>query len=98
MSAMNTTDEVLEVISQVLIRCVVMGVVVLLFWWGALELMGDFVYRAHARIAPMTREQFALIHYVGLLSMKATVSILFFFPFVAIRLVLKKRAKGLSSS
>ena len=34
---MKTVDEVLEVTSQVLIRCTVMGVIVLLIWWGALE-------------------------------------------------------------
>ena len=37
----NNIDETLEVISQVLIRCVVIGVLVLLFWSGALALMGD---------------------------------------------------------
>jgi hypothetical protein len=84
-------DEVLDVVAMVLIRCTVMGVIVLLIWWGALALMGDVVYRAHAALHPITREQFDVIHYVGILGTKAAVSLLFFFPYIAIRLVLKKR-------
>lgn len=94
---MKTVDELLEVTSQILIRCTVMGVVVLLIWWGALELFGDLVYSVHSKIAPMTRQQFDIIHYVGLLMSKAAVSLLFFFPFIAIRLVIKKRRQQSSN-
>lgn len=91
MSQTNQIDEVLDVVSQVLIRCVVMGVAVLFFWWGALELMGDWAYRVHSTVAPMTRAQFELIHYVGMLCTKAGVSLLFFFPYLSIRWVLRRR-------
>ncbi len=93
MSNMNNIDETLEVISQVLIRCVVIGVLVLLFWWGALALLGDLAYSVHSKIVPMTRGQFDIIQYTGMLATKAVVSLLFFFPYIAIRLVIKKRAK-----
>jgi hypothetical protein len=89
----NNADEMLEVISQVLIRCVVIGVVVLLFWWGGLALMGDLVYGVHSKLTPMARQHFNVIHYAGMLTTKAAVSLLFFFPYIAIRLVVKKRAK-----
>ena len=88
---MKNTNEALEVVGQVLIRCVVMGVAVLLFWWGALALMGDLVYSIHSGFVPMTREQFDVIHYVGMLMTKAAVSVLFLFPYIAIRLVIRKR-------
>ena len=94
---MKTVDEVLEVTSQVLIRCTVMGVIVLLIWWGALELFGDLAYGVHSRIAPMTRQQFDIIHYVGILTTKAGVSLLFLFPFLAIRLVIRKRKRQSSN-
>jgi len=93
MSDMSNTNETLEVASQVLIRCVVMGVVVLFFWWGALALMGDFVYGVHSKLFPMSREQFTVIHYAGMLTTKAAVSLLFLFPYIAIRLVIRKRTK-----
>jgi len=87
------TDEVLEVIGQVLIRCTIMGIAVLFIWWGALALMGDLAYRVHSALAPMTRAQFEIIHYVGMLGTKAAVSLLFFFPYIAIRLVLRRRCR-----
>ena len=91
MSNAGIVDEVLEVTAQILIRCTVMGVLVLLLWWGALELAGDFAYSVHANIAPMSRQQFDIIHYGGMLMTKAAVSLLFFFPYIAIRLVVRKR-------
>lgn len=39
-NAQNVVDDALEAVQQVLIRCTVMGVIVLLIWWGALELAG----------------------------------------------------------
>ena len=97
MGTMNTVDEVLEVAAQILVRCTVMGVVVLLFWWGVLQCAGELAYNAHAQLAPMTQEQFQTIHYVGMLTMKGAVALLFFFPYVAIRMVIKKRKKQSSS-
>ncbi len=93
MSHANGIDEVLEVTSKVMIRCAIMGVLVLLIWWGALELFGDLAYSVHHRIAPMSRQQFDIIHYVGILSTKAAVSLLFLFPYIAIKLVIRKRKK-----
>jgi len=93
MSNTDTVDEAIEVIAHVLVRCTVMGVIVLLIWWGALELFGDLAYSVHAKIAPMSRQQFDIIHYVGILMTKAAVSLLFFFPYIAIRLVIKKRKR-----
>ena len=97
MNNSSTIDEVLEVIAQILIRCTVVGIIVLLIWWGALELAGDLAYSIHAKVAPMSRQQFDIIHYVGMLSTKTAVSLLFFFPYIAIRLVIKKRKRQSSN-
>jgi len=94
---LKTIDEVLEVISQILVGCTVMGICALLIWWGALGLLGDFAYSIHSRMAPMTRQEFDLIHYIGMLMTKAGVSLLFFFPYVAVRLVIRKRRKQSSN-
>ncbi len=89
----SNVNEMLEVISQVLIRCVVMGVIVLLCWWGALELFGNLAYSVHSKLIPMSRQHFNIIQYAGMLTTKAAVSLLFFLPYIAIRLVIKKRTK-----
>ena len=87
----SNIDEILEVVGQVLVMCVVMGVIVLLIWWGALALMGDFTYSIHTKLTPMTKQTFNVIHYAGMQTTKAVVSLLFLFPYIAIRLVIKKR-------
>jgi hypothetical protein len=88
---MCSTNEKLDVLSQVLIRCVGMGVAVLLIWWAGLAFMGDRVYEMHSKLTSLSRQQFDVIHYAGMLATKAVVSLLFLFPYIAIRLVLKKR-------
>jgi hypothetical protein len=102
MSNLNNTNEMLGVIGQVLIRCFVMGIFVLLFWLGALALGGDLAYSVHAKIVPISREQFYVIHYreqfyvihyAGGLMTKAAVFFLFLFPYIAIRLVIRKRKR-----
>lgn len=97
MSNMSNIDETLEVINQVLIRCVVIGILVLLLWWGALGFMGDLTYSIHSKLTPVSRSHFNAIHYAGMLTTKAGVSLLFFFPYIAIRLVIKKRGKEIST-
>jgi hypothetical protein len=54
-------------------------------------LAGDLAYSVHAKIVPISREQFYVINYAGGLMTKATVFALFLFPYIAIRLVIKKR-------
>lgn len=93
MCSSNSVNDVLAVVSQVLIRCFVMGLAVLLFWWGALAVMGDLAYSVHSTLIPMSRQQFTIIHYAAMLTTKAAVSVLFLFPYVAIRLVLRKRSR-----
>ena len=93
MSKLNNTDEMLGVIGQVLIRCFVMGLLVLLFWLGALAFAGDLAYSIHAKIVPISREQFYVIHYAGGPMTKAMVFFLFLFPYIAIRLVIRKRKR-----
>jgi len=91
---MQREIEVLELISQILLRCIVMGIIVLLFWWGVLAAFGDWAYEAHSGFIPITREQFNAIHYAGILLTKSALGFLFVIPYVAIRLVIKKRAAG----
>jgi hypothetical protein len=40
----NSANEMLEIIGQVLIRCFIMGALVLFFWWGAMALTGDLAF------------------------------------------------------
>ena len=92
MSDSNTIDELLAKLAQVLIRCFVLGLVTLLLWGCAMMLAGDLAYNIHVKFVPITRQQFDVIHYTGMLMFKAAVFVLFFFPYIGIRLVLRKQS------
>ena len=94
MNEHNHTSDWLEALSQILIRCAIMGAILLLFWWGILQLAGDWVYDVHSRFFPMPRQQFEVLHYAGMMTTKAAVGLFFLIPYIAIRLVMKKRAAG----
>jgi len=93
MSDANNMNEILEVIAQVLIRCFVIGVLVLFFWLGALMLAGDLTFNVQSGIIPITQQQFNVINYAGMLTLKALIFILFLLPYISIRLVITKRSK-----
>jgi len=94
MSNSSNTNKMLEVTGHVLIRCFVMGFIVLVFWFGALSLAGELAYTVHSKIVlPISREQFYFIHYAGMLMTKAAISIMFLFPYIAIRLVTSEKRK-----
>ena len=92
--------ETLEVIGQVLIRCFVMGIIVLLFWAGAVLFAGDLVYSVHSKLLNLavSRPQFDVIHYGGMTLTKLVVFVLFLFPYIGIRLVINRQeAEGKSN-
>ncbi len=92
---MQITDETLETVSQILLRCSIIGFILLLYWWGWLEFGRDLAYSMHNRIAPsISREQFDMIHYIGMILTKLWVVLLFLIPYLATRLVIRRRRAG----
>ena len=85
------TDDLLDANAKILLRCWVFGFLLLLFWWGAVTLAGDLALGVHGDMFDLTRPQLNVIHYCGILLTKTVVGMFFFIPWVAIRLVLKKR-------
>ena len=85
------TDDLLEVVAKILLRCWIFGVILLLFRWGAITFAGDLVLGVHGDMFYLTRPQLNVIHYCGMMLTKLVVGLFFFIPWVAIRLVLKKR-------
>ena len=91
MSEPTQTDDLLNVTAKVLLRCWILGFILLLFWIGAVALAGDLVYSVHGSMFDLTRSELSVIHYCGMGLTKLVVGMFFFIPWVAIRLVLKKR-------
>jgi hypothetical protein len=84
-------NDLLEAAAKVLLRCFVLGVLLLLLWFGAYLLAGDVIYTLHGKMFGLTKHELDLIHYCGMAFVKGCVILFFLFPWVAIRLVLSKR-------
>lgn len=80
----------LDIIAKILLRCFIMGIVLLLIWFLLFWLLSGFIYDMHSRWFHITREQFDWIMYLGMALMKMFIICVFLFPYISIRLVLNK--------
>jgi hypothetical protein len=84
------TTDLFDALAKVLMRCTVLGFLLLLFWFGALMLAGDLVYSIHGSMFELGRHELSVIHYCGMGLTKLVVGLFFFVPWLAIRLVLRQ--------
>jgi NADH:ubiquinone oxidoreductase subunit 6 (subunit J) len=87
----DTVTELLEAGSRILLGAFFLGMALLLLWFGVVMLLGDFVYAVHSAFFKISRAQFDAIHYAGMALTKIMLFLLFLFPYLATRWVLKKR-------
>ncbi|MGI6414784.1 MAG: DUF6868 family protein [Thermoguttaceae bacterium] len=87
----NSTHEFFEILGKILLRCWIFGFV-LLFIWAAAFLTGA-VHKLHGPLMGLSAHDLNVIHYCGMAFLKLSVILFFFFPWLAIRLVLSK-ARG----
>jgi len=84
-------NDLLDAVAKVLLRCVVIGVLLLLLPFGVLLVAGDFVHSIHSKWFDVTRHEFDVIVYCSLTLGKTCVALFFLVPWLSIRLVLRKR-------
>lgn len=73
-------------VERALLRCVVLGVVVLIIWFVFFLVADGLIYSVHGRFFhQITVRQFQVIHYCGIGLTKLFVVVFFLFPYVAIR-------------
>jgi hypothetical protein len=71
-----------------LLYCWVFGFVFLLFWFGMSRLARGFIQRLHGGMFGLSAHELDVIFYCGMGLLKLLVILFFFFPWMAIRLVL----------
>ncbi len=92
MAEVKGFEDGLRTVGEVLLWCLIFSVAMLALWFGIIALAGDFVFRWHRVFhEALTREHFALVHYAGMAGFKVAAVTLFGFPYVAIRIVLRKK-------
>ena len=90
MSVPTQTIEIFDTLAKVLIRCTGLGVVVLMIWVGFFVFLPDVVYQVHGDLFGLSKSELNVIHYSGMGLLKLVVFTFFFFPWLAIRWVLRK--------
>jgi len=73
-------------IERVLLRCVILGVAVVIVWFVFFLVADGLIYSVHGRFfGEITNRQFQVIHYCGMGLTKLFVTVFFLLPYVAIR-------------
>ena len=89
-----TKDEqnnLLDAVAGVCLRCFVLAVCLLLFWFVFLLLAGDWAYSIHSRWFDISKRDFDLTFYCGMAFFKIASFLFFLLPFVSIKLMLRKK-------
>lgn len=84
----NSTHEVLKILGKILLRFWIFGFLLLLLWFGAF--MSGAVHKLHGPLMDLSNHDLNVIHYCGMAFVKLVVILFFFFPWLAIKLVLRK--------
>ncbi len=91
MSEQNSVENMLDAIAGVLITCFVIGIVFLTIWVVLVMGVPDWAWQMHGKFFDLSGDQVVLVQYAGLLITKVAIFGLFLFPYIGIKLVLRKR-------
>ena len=89
-----TKDEqnnLLDAVAGILLRCFVLSFCLLLLWFVLYLLAADWAYSIHSRWFEIDRHNFDVIWYCGMGILKIAAFLFFLFPFVSIKLILRKK-------
>jgi len=81
-------------VEGLLLRCFILGFVVLIIWFLFFVFAGELVYDVHGGIfKQITDRQFQVIHYCGMGLLKLFVAVFFFIPYIAMRWTAKNQKR-----
>jgi hypothetical protein len=89
-----TKDEqnnLLDAVAGVCLWCFVLSMCLLLLWFVFYLGAGNWVYSVHSRFFDITRHEFEVVGYCGAGLVKIAAFLFFLFPYVAIKLILRKK-------
>lgn len=86
----ESTRELFDTLAKVLLRCWIFGFVLVMIWFCFYVLLGGVIYGLHGEMFGLSKHDLNVIHYCGMGLVKLFVFVFFFFPWLAIKLVLKK--------
>lgn len=84
----DQTTEFFDMLAKILLRCWIFGFVLLFIWLGAF--LSGAVHNLHGPLMDLSNHDLNVIHYCGMAFLKLCVIVFSFFPWLSIRLVLRK--------
>ena len=88
MAELKSSNELLDVVSKVLLRCAVLGFLLLFLWFGVYLLAPAGL---RGGLCGLTPHEVDVVHYCGIGFTKILVLVFFVFPYISIRLVLSRK-------
>jgi hypothetical protein len=84
-------SNVLDVLAEILLRCFLFSLALLLVWFMSYVVGGDWIYSMHSKWFAVSKHEFALVNYYGMALVKLCAVVFFLLPYGSIKLVLRKR-------
>jgi hypothetical protein len=93
MTESNNFNELFDKLAKILLRCFVLGYIVVLLWFVLSLVGGEQIYgRLGGKLYGLTQHEVDVINYCGMAVMKCFVLLFFLVPYISIRWVLSKRS------
>jgi hypothetical protein len=87
-------DEILnglDVVAEILLRCFLFSLALLIVWFMSYVVGGDWIYSIHSKWFNVSKHEFVLINYYGMALVKLCAVVFFLLPHGAIKLRSRKR-------
>jgi nitrate reductase gamma subunit len=90
-------DIFLKTLAAILIRSFLIGLAFLLLWFVLYLIVPEWMFEMNAKWFNIGKRDFDLINYFGMGFVKISILLFFFFPYLAIRSMLRKKERKSSS-
>jgi hypothetical protein len=87
---LDSKTDFFDTAAKVLLRCWLLGFVLMLLMFGMYMLAGDLVHRLHGDMFGLSTHELDVVFYCGMGLVKLCVLTFFLIPWAAVRLVLRK--------
>jgi hypothetical protein len=86
-------DVLLQTLAGILLRSFLIGLAFLFLWFLLYLIVPGWMFEMNARWFDIGRRDFDLMNYFGMGFVKISILLLFFFPYLAIRSMLRRRER-----
>ena len=86
-------DIFLQTLATILIRSFLFGLAFLLFWFLLYLIAPGWMFETNAKWFNIGRREFDLINYFGMGLIKISILLFFFFPYLAVKSILRRKER-----